>query len=64
MSQHWTNTQVQTALAKTVSDLKPYEMKALMNALKRVSHVEDGDGQDGANESTLGTIFPSTGPNP
>ncbi len=64
MAQHLANSDIQTILAKTVSNIKPYELKALRDALKRIQHVEDGDGQSGANESTLGTIFASTGPNP
>jgi len=62
--QHLTNSAIQTILAKTVSDIKPYELKGLLDGLKRIAHVEDGDGQNGANESALGTIFSATGPNP
>jgi hypothetical protein len=64
MAQHWTNAQIQTALAKTTQNLKPFELKALMDALKRTPHAEDADGRNGANESTLGVIFPGGGPNP
>ena len=64
MAQHWTNSQIQTALSKTVSNLKPYELFALEDALGRTKYTLDSDGQSGAEESTLGTIFPSTGPNP
>ncbi len=64
MAQHWTNSQIQTALALTVGNLKPYQVYALVDALGRVKHTEDGDGQSGANESNLTTIFPSSGPNP
>ena len=64
MAQHWTNAQIQTALAKTVQNLKPYEVKALTDALKRMPHVHDIDGQSGATELTLGAIFPVGGSNP
>jgi hypothetical protein len=64
MAQHWTNAQIQTALAKTTQDLKPYELKALVDALKRTPHAVDSDWQNGSNESTLGVIFPVGGPNP
>jgi hypothetical protein len=64
MAQHWTNAQIQTALAKTAQNLKPYEVKALADALKRTPHAEDADWQNGANELTLGVIFPGGGLNP
>jgi len=64
MAQHWTQAQIQTCLAKTVSNIKPYEVKALVDALKRTSHVEAADSVSGTGESTLATIFPSNGLNP
>jgi len=64
MSQHLTNAQIQTILAKTVSNLKPYEFYALEDALKRVVYVRAADFADGTGENTLGQIFPSGGPNP
>lgn len=44
--------------------MKPYEVKGLVEALGRVPHTEDADSALGADESTLGTIFPSMGVNP
>lgn len=59
MAQHLTNAQIQTVLAKTGSNMKPYEIFALAASLDKAKHVEGTDKDAGASESTLGTIFPS-----
>jgi hypothetical protein len=64
MANHLKQSQIQTILAKTVSDLKPAEIAQLVDALARVSYTRATDGASGTGESTLATIFPSTGPNP
>lgn len=63
MAQHWTLAQIQAIFATQVQNLKPYQLNALMDALARTSHVEDPDYLNGADESTIGTIFAS-GNNP
>lgn len=64
MALHDTQSQIQTILAKTCSNMKPFEVFALVDALSRIQVVVAADGQSGSGESTLGTIFPSTNPNP
>lgn len=64
MAQHLTSAQIQTLLARTVSTLKPFEVRALDDALNRVPHNEGGDTAAGAQEVTLATIFPNGGLNP
>jgi len=59
MALHPTNAQIQTILAKTASNMKPYEVAALMDALSRTDNAFGTDAGAGATESTLGTIFPS-----
>ena len=63
MAQHWTNAQIETCLALTVGNIKPYQLNALQDALSRVPYVEDPDGSNGSDESTLTSIF-SNGLNP
>lgn len=60
---HDTQAAIQTILAKTVSNLKPQEVHQLEDALNRIQHVDAPDSNMSV-ESTLGTIFPSTAPNP
>lgn len=60
MAQHLTAAQIQTVLAKTMSNVKPYELAAIKDALDRVNYVRGTDSGAGALESTLGTILPST----
>ncbi len=67
MAQHITQAAIQTLLGATVSNLHPFELYQLVDAMNRIKHVEGGDGltgAGGAGESTLGTIFASTNPNP
>lgn len=64
MALHDTQSQIQTILAKTCTNMKPFEVFALVDALSRLAYVQAADGAAGAGESTLGTIFPSTNPNP
>jgi len=67
MSQHITQSAIQTLLSATVSNLHPFELYQLVDALTRIKHTEGGDGvvgAGGAGESTLGTIFASSNPNP
>lgn len=67
MAQHLTNAQLQTVMAKTGLNMKPYEVRALVDALERVPHVEGPDSGTtgaGAAETTLALIFPSAGLNP
>jgi hypothetical protein len=64
MAVHDTQSQIQTIIAKTGSNMKPFEVMAILDALGRVNYTLAADGQAGAGESTLGTIFPSTAPNP
>lgn len=64
MAIHISQSQIQTILAKTGSNMKPYELLSLMDALGRLNYTQASDASAGAGESTLGTIFPSTGANP
>lgn len=64
MAQHLTSAQIQTLLAMTVGNLKPFQFNALADALERVPHVEGPDGATGSAESTLTVIFPNGGLNP
>jgi hypothetical protein len=60
-----TNAQVQAVLVKTVSNLKPAEVAALVDLLARTVYTKAPDegsaasGFPGSTEATLGTIFPS-----
>jgi hypothetical protein len=64
MALHLTSAQLQTLLAKTVSAIKPYEVEALNDALRRVPYVCGTDADAGSKESTLAVIFPNGGLNP
>jgi len=64
MALHATQSQIQTIIGTTCSSLKPYQIFQLVDALGRLNYTLAADGQAGAGESTLGTIFPSTNPNP
>ncbi|GAC1674161.1 MAG: hypothetical protein NVS9B2_23360 [Steroidobacteraceae bacterium] len=64
MAQHLTQAQIQTVLAKTGSNMKPYEIFALADALMRLKYTQDTDGNSGAAEAILGTTFASANPNP
>lgn len=64
MAQHWTSAQLQAIMSTNIGALKPYQLKAVMNALDRVPHTEDPDGSNGADEKTIAQIFPNGGLNP
>lgn len=64
MAAHFTQAQIQVVLAKTVSAIKPYELFGLVDALSRTPYTLEPDADVGAHESTLATIFPSSGLNP
>jgi hypothetical protein len=65
MANHITEAQIQTLLAVgTVGALYPYQLFQLVDALDRKQYVLAADSNAGAGESTLATIFASTGPNP
>jgi len=64
MANHITEAQIQTLLANTVGSLYPYQLFQLVDALDRKQYVLAADASNGAGESTLSTIFPSTAPNP
>jgi len=49
--------------AGLVQKLKPYQIKAIMDALSRKAHNEAPDAANGTGESDLDTLFPSGGPN-
>ncbi len=57
---HPTNAQIQTILAKTAGNMKPTEVLALADALGRTKFVQsEADFPTLANETILGTLFPS-----
>lgn len=64
MAQHLTSASIQTILAKTGANMKPFEIHALEDALSRVPHNDGEDSAAGGAESTLATIFPNGGLNP
>jgi hypothetical protein len=64
MALHLTSAEIQTLIAKTTSNLKPYEVFALVDALERVPYVAGADGDAGSKEVIIGTIFPNLGLNP
>ncbi len=61
---HLTNAELQTLMAKTVINIKPFEVNQLIDALSRVKYTQGTDADAGSTESTLGTIFPVSGLNP
>jgi hypothetical protein len=64
MANHITQSQIQTLLAITTTNLTPTQFFQLADALNRIKYTLAGDGAAGAGESSLGTIFASTNPNP
>lgn len=64
MANHLSNSQIQTLLAITTTNLTPTQFFQLADALNRVKYTLAPDGAGGSGESSLGTIFPSSGPNP
>lgn len=54
-----TNAQIQTILAKTAGNLKPYELQMLETALSKTSAVRGPLDDEGKAEATLATTFPS-----
>lgn len=54
-----TNAEIQTIVAKTVGNCKPYELKQIMDALSRTNYVSQPPDKAGAAESTIATIFPA-----
>jgi hypothetical protein len=57
---HLTNAQIQTILAKTGGNMKPSELFALADVFGRTKVVQSGvDFPTLANETILGTLFPS-----
>jgi hypothetical protein len=64
MANHITNSQIQTLLAISTTNLTPTQLFQLVDALERVKYTLATDGAAGSGESNLGTIFPVTGSNP
>ena len=64
MANHLNNSQIQTILALTVTNITPTQLFQLVDALNRVKYTLSNESANGANDSNLGTIFPAAGPNP
>lgn len=61
MAKRMTNAELTTLGAKTVSNIKPYEVYALVDFLKRVKNDTAKDSANGTGEATIGTLISNLG---
>lgn len=58
MARHLSGTAIQALLALTVGNLKPSDVDALEDAMRRIKALRATDGANGTGESNLTTLFP------